>query len=272
MIHSRGREYGVIHLAVSKVPEAATLGEYMQFKKFENIESLLSLGAVYLNEVRTQDFSAKINAEDYLRIHTQPRRFDRFENLKSRILKSTCDYMIVDKPAGLPVHAQVDNCRENLISFLEDELEEKLFVTHRLDIATSGCLLIARNLEAQKKINQLFRERLIKKHYVAQVESFVEPKTYIHFMKPSFSSPKILSNDATDGWTRCELKVLSCRANDKFFDCEIELITGRPQQIRAQLSFLGAPIIGDKKYGSEIELETNVIGLRCTQLTLTDLL
>ncbi len=270
MTEERGTKYGVVHLR----PEAiapAQLDAYLISADIAHAESLINLGAVYVNDARAKSKDIKIKSGDYIRVHTQPRRYQKPSALADRILESTEQFLIIDKPAGIPVHAQVDNCRENLITWLEKELNQELFVTHRLDIETSGCLIVGKTEDARREINQLFRDRKFKKHYVAVTEKSVEPAHYIHFMQPSFKSPKVLSDHPKDDWVRCELIVRSCtKLSEKpqeMFELEIELLTGRSQQIRAQLSHLKAPIIGDIRYGSTIKsAEPNSIGLRCSEL------
>lgn len=267
MLEGRGSEYGVVRMQVDDVPAAVSLVSYLSDRGISNTSELLKLGSIYLNEVRVENLFSTVCSGDHLRIHTQPRRYSKPEHLRSRIVETTEEFYVINKPCGLPVHSQVDNSRENLITFLEEELREELFVTHRLDIETSGCLLVARTLSARSAINRLFREHLIGKHYVAQVEKFVEPQTYVHFMKPSFTAPKEISSTEQEGWLRCELKVVSCNRNsDGHFDLLIQLITGRPQQIRAQLAYLSSPILGDKKYGSTVSFGDNCIALRCSKL------
>jgi 23S rRNA pseudouridine1911/1915/1917 synthase len=270
MSELRGIHYGVVHLHVGAVP-VATLQNYLLENGVDRAEILISLGAVYVNDQRVLIGSTEVRTGDYVRAHTQPRRFSKPPGLKSRIIEQTSGYILFDKPAGIPVHSQVDNARENLLSFLEEELGEDLFVTHRLDTETSGCILIARTSEARSQINQLFRDRKIKKNYVAVVERAVQLGHYTHFMEPSFKSPKVLSEQAQDGWIQCELIILTCSDmstdSQKLFEVEIELLTGRPQQIRAQLAYLSAPIIGDTRYGSTVSSsEPNSIGLRCSEL------
>lgn len=271
MTEERGKHYGVVHLRPQAIAAGAPLSAYLTSSNITDADSLISLGAVYLNDVRASAVDTRIKSGDYVRVHTQPRRYQKPSALSDRILESTPEYIIVDKPAGIPVHAQVDNAKENLISWLEEELNQELFVTHRLDIETSGCLIVARTQAAQREINQLFRDRLIKKYYVAVTDRAVEPAHYVHFMQPSFKSPRVVSDTEKEDWVRCELKVVACtKLTDEpqpLFELEIELLTGRPQQIRAQLVHLGAPIIGDIRYGSKVEsAEPNSIGLRCSEL------
>jgi 23S rRNA-/tRNA-specific pseudouridylate synthase len=271
MTNQRGLEYGVLRITAEAVPvdTSVSLLEFLLENKIENALELINLGSIYLNEKRETNSSVEVKQNDQVRIHSQPRRFRKPSDLRNRIIEENEHYILFDKPAGLPVHSLVDNCRENLLAFLENELGISLFITHRLDTETSGRLLIAKTMEAQSEINRRFRDRLINKNYVAEVQTRVEPGTYIHFMKPTHGAPKEVSKTEQDAWLRCELKVIECKelAPDKFA-LEIELITGRPQQIRAQLAALGSPIIGDTKYGSPIKLveDSSVIALRCSKL------
>ncbi len=119
---SRGFEYGVIHFLA---PEGGQLLEVInRHLQIENAQFklLLEFGAVYLtnqrltpkeNQTIDELMQIEIKQNDYLRVHTKPRRFPIF-SMKPRIVYEDEQMLVVDKPAMLPVHASVDNLKENL--------------------------------------------------------------------------------------------------------------------------------------------------------------
>lgn len=280
----RGYSYGVRHLVADRTvtliefvdealgrepakPELA-LGE-IAGERLTAVE-LIEIGAVYVNDERSLNVSRGLSKGEHVRIHTRPRRYPRPGALERRIVEETQDLLIVDKPAGLPVHALVDNIKDNLISYLEETRGGRLYVTHRLDVETSGLVLLAKNPETQARLNRGFAEGTIKRVYAAYTEKPVAIGDYVHFMEPSPTAPKTVDAIERPGWQRCALTVVRCevrrahthvlteghtgfrleRPLEEMYRLEIRLRTGRPQQIRAQLAALGAPIIGDLKYGS----------------------
>lgn len=252
-IPGRGLEYKVVHLILT---EDGILSDFLHSNLHiseARMTELVRLGAIYVNEERVTPsvIHRKILKGSNVRVHTEPRRYYD-GNLSSRVVLKHPDYYIVDKPGGLPSHALVDNKLENVIELLSLELGEKLFITHRLDVGTNGMLIVARNMAAQIKINNLIKFRKIKRLYSAITEVPIDCGTYVHYMEPSPRAPKTISTVEQSGWLRCELIIQNCEQIDKTYCLGIELITGRSQQIRAQLGFLGAPIIGDEGYGSKV--------------------
>lgn len=267
-IRAAGHHYGVKHLKAQKAETLLPLLESQLGLRAFEIEHLLNLGAIYLNDKRlpgaTQDLL--INEQDYLRVHTQPRRFpvrlleEAFTQNKLIHFEHP-DFYIILKPSGVPVHASVDNTQENLLAFLEAKLEEKLFITHRLDVPTSGLLFIARTLAAQKQFNQLLENSLVTKIYKALVHGeYRGPRRLTHYMQPSPRAPKLVSSEKSAGWLLCQLDILDYEEDFQSHSLlSIQLLTGRTHQIRAQLSAMGHPIVGDKSYGSPVVLDGNKI-------------
>jgi 23S rRNA pseudouridine1911/1915/1917 synthase len=241
------------------------------------LNELIELGAVYCNEKRIrsrEDGSSLFKAGSSVRIHSEPRRYSIHGiDWAKRIKAETSNYIAIDKPAGLPTHPMVDNWQENALIQLELFYGMKLFLTHRLDRATEGLLLIAKNSEFQRAFNQIIQDERTEKIYRAKVDKALPqntPSHFEHWMLRSKNAPKkvlhILDKDSLEQFDECKLEILS--KNENFL--EIKLLTGRTHQIRAQLSFVKSPIFGDSLYGSRFDHLPEQICLQSAALSFID--
>lgn len=140
---------------------------------------------------------------------------------------------------------------------------------HRLDRPTSGVMVYAKTSKALKRLNNEFAERQVTKKYIAVVTGET-PKFHdklVHFLR------KNRKNNTVKAYTKIKPKshkaILEYRMIGqigKSFLLDISLKTGRPHQIRTQLSKAGFPIIGDVKYGARNPLPYADIALHCYDL------
>ncbi|MEK2688321.1 RluA family pseudouridine synthase [Bdellovibrio sp. GT3] len=271
MQSERGFEYGVKHI-ISPTSGSVrdVLLSILQLSSDE-IEFLIHLGSIYLNHSRIHE-NVSVSSGDYLRVHTKPRRFP-----KGNIIFTNCTFfenehfVVVNKPSGIPVHGSVDNIRENLQSYMEEALAQKLYVTHRLDVPTNGLIVYAKTVEFQTAFNKLLIAREIKKIYRAKIEGEAPAaKILKHYMEPSPRAPKVVSHEAKEKWQECVLEILEVKKQDSYTELRIHLHTGRTHQIRAQLGYEKSPIIGDHAYGAEKRWDEERIELTACELEFTN--
>ncbi|MDR0604265.1 MAG: RluA family pseudouridine synthase [Bacteroidales bacterium] len=123
---------------------------------------------------------------------------------------------------------------------------------HRIDRPVSGVVIFAKTSKALTRMNQLVHDRQIHKRYWAIVKKLpaIPHNTLVHYLYKDERKNKIfVSKDPKDGYLRAELTYQYLISSDTYHLLDIELITGRHHQIRAQLAAMGSPIRGDVKYG-----------------------
>jgi len=127
-----------------------------------------------------------------------------------------------------------------------------LGVVHRLDRPVSGALIFARTSKALTRLNTMLRDGAIQKTYWAVVgKRPPEPEGHLkQFIQRNEQQNKsYIFNYPVKDAQSAELRYKIAGISDKFFLLEIQLITGRHHQIRAQLAAMGCPVKGDLKYG-----------------------
>ncbi len=258
----RGHEYGVHHFLASGSGSLIESISSALSLSHDLVAELVALGSVYLNHRRCGSHDEPLIQEnDYLRVHTTPRRYPvtkhSFEDL---IVENHPEFIVINKPSGIPVHPTVDNVKENLITHLSAHLGQDLYVTHRLDVVTEGLIVFAKTKSFQTLFNKLLVESQVRKVYRCLVpshlmpESFAATKSIVHYMEPSPRAPKQVSSSPRDGWAKCSLKITHRSVvSSEFTELKIHLETGRTHQIRSQLAAEGCPIIGDRMYGSTFD-------------------
>jgi 23S rRNA pseudouridine1911/1915/1917 synthase len=145
-----------------------------------------------------------------------------------------------------------------------------LGVIHRLDMPVEGIVLFAKTSKSLQRMNELFQQRKVEKIYQVWVENKLPANNGLltHWLKRDENKnfTKAFTSEVR-GADLAQLRYALIQNIGKHSLLRIELLTGRKHQIRAQLSAMGCPILGDKKYGASFPFEDNYIALQSTELS-----
>ena len=142
--------------------------------------------------------------------------------------------------------------------------EAFLGVVHRLDRPVSGVIIFARTSKALERLNEMFRDKQVKKTYLAIVKERPpeDEATIIHFLKKNEKQNKsYVFDNEVKGSKEASLTYRLKGRSEKYYLLEIELHSGRHHQIRAQMAKIGCPNKGDLKYGYSRSNEDGSISL-----------
>lgn len=173
--------------------------------------------------------------------------------------------LLINKPAGILSHSADkeygNNIVDGMIHYLYEKGEynprvEKTFkpsICNRLDRNTSGIIIGAKNYEALKIINASIKEGYVHKYYKTIVKGIVKKEGILegYLAKDEELNKVKVSDEEGENTKKIITKVKVLKTSNKYSLLEIELITGRTHQIRAHLSNIGHPVIGDIKYGDK---------------------
>jgi len=169
------------------------------------------------------------------------------------------DYLIVvEKKEGLlTVAAHPGSAETTALSILKDYVRRSdkrngIFVVHRLDRETSGLLVFAKTRELQEYMRTYWHELVTKRTYVAVVEGVMpkEEDTIVTWLSEDPKSTMVYSSPVDDGGKKSVTHYKMVKSNDQYSLLELNLETGRTNQIRVHMASVGHPVVSDRKYGS----------------------
>jgi 23S rRNA pseudouridine1911/1915/1917 synthase len=232
------------------------------------VQELIEAELVLLNG-GTAKGSHRLHGGDRVTVEAQPRPPVRAEAeaIPLDVIYEDDDVVVVNKPAGMVVHAGAGNPRGTLVNALLGRGQSlsqggdilRPGIVHRLDKDTSGIILVAKNDAAHAKLGESFRQRTVKKTYIALVEGLLkedtgrielvigrDPKRRVR-MTARRSAVLADAREARTDW-----RVLA--RIDTTTLVEVQLHTGRTHQIRVHFSALRHPVVGDSLYGAALQL------------------
>ncbi len=272
--HTKRGEGKNLSYTVTGVDETLGLLDFL-FSTIKNqskttVRSYLKNRQVSINGIPTTKFDAEVKNEDIVEINLGLAR-NAFRHSMLDIVYEDDYIIIVNKKNGL-LSMATDRERKRTAYFIlseylkQQDSTNRIFIVHRLDRETSGLLMFAKSMEIQHTLQQNWAEMVLERKYVAVVCGCPQHDngTVHSYLKENKALIMYSTNDSEEGEEAITHYNVLKRSRSKAL-VELELETGRKNQIRVHMKDLGCPILGDKKYGGE-PTEMNRVALHASKI------
>lgn len=243
---------------VFKVDKEMELMDFLMEKMPENsrnsIKSMLKYKRVMVDDKPVSQFNYKVKEGQSVSIGKSA---VATHNLKGvQIIYEDDDIIVIDKENGLLSVGTAKEKDKTAYNILKNYLKEKdpknmIFVVHRLDRDTSGIMMFAKSAKAQDKLQTNWNDMVKERTYVALVEGNMEKDsdTIESYLAENKAYVTYSTNNQDEG-KKAISKYKVLKKNKNYSLLEVNIETGRKNQIRVHMQDIGHSVVGDKKYGS----------------------
>lgn len=241
------------------VQESAALLDYLftlfPEKSKTTVKSFLSHRQVAVNGSPTTQFDMPLHPGDEVLVNFE-RGFREFKHSRLRMVYEDEFLIVVDKGYGL-LSMSTDRIKEKtayhiLSDYVKaDNSANRIFIIHRLDRDTSGLMMFAKSQKIQETMQRSWNDMVLDRRYVAIIEGTPDQEKgeVSSYLAENAAYEVYSTQDKEEGqYALTRYEVL--KSNGRFSLVELQLATGRKNQIRVHMKEMGHSIIGDKKYGS----------------------
>lgn len=261
-----------------KVEEEAELLAFllkvMTNRSRNSVKSILARGQVTVDDHLETKYNYPLYPGQTVKILKNKAAIKESVLIGMSILHEDDDIIVINKEAGLlsiaTAKEKKSTAHHQLMEYVRNEdPDNRIFVVHRLDKDTSGVMLFAKNEQAKKTLQNNWNTMVKERAYVALVEGKVtEEKGYMKSWLRESKTHLVYSSHTPNDGLLAVTRYRLIQANQDFSLLELQLETGRKNQIRVHMQDLGHPVVGDKKYGSK-ENPIRRLGLHAKVLAFT---
>lgn len=241
------------------------------------LKALFGTKQVTINDIPVKS-GYKLKSNDMISVNTHLINMHP-EPIQLPVVYEDNDIVVINKPVGVLTHAKGSlNTEATVATFLSARITDKNLagnragIVHRLDRATSGIIICAKNSKTLAWLQKQFSQRKVKKVYLAIVEGTPHPAEAIIDVPIERNPKKPQTFRAGQGGKPAQTRYRVIRTSNKNaqFYSLLELIplTGRTHQLRIHLKYIGHPIVGDKVYGHDGR--TMLLHAKSLEITLPD--
>lgn len=236
-----------------------------------NLKKLLSNQQVLVNGAAVRQFNFLLAKDDIVSLSPYKVRKDGKRVSKLKILYEDDELIAINKPAGLLSIATDKEKEETAYRLMMDYVQEankknRVFVVHRLDKETSGVLIFSKSEELKNALQDKWNDLVKLREYIAICEGKFDKKegTRISYLLPTKTNLMFSSHKPNDG-QKAITHYQVINENDTCSLLKVKIDTGRKNQIRVHMKDLGHNVVGDDKYGSNLN-PINRLGLHARVL------
>ncbi len=246
-----------------KVKEEGELLEYLCNNldiPRKRIKQYLTHGSIYVNNNKITKYNYHLVVGMNIVIDTNKKNRNV---LPFDIIFEDEHIIVVNKPSGLLTIATNKEKENTLYHIVREYLVNKnknsrVFIVHRLDRETSGIVVLAKDEKTKNRLQENWNEYVRLREYVGVVDGILEKKEdrIIQYLRETKTNLVYVSRDKDGKCAITNYKVIKENNNKSMIQIEIE--TGRKNQIRVAFASLGCPLVGDKKYGDKKSSENRL--------------
>ena len=243
-----------------------------------NIKNLLSRKHILVNGSVVSQYNYELSVKDIVSVCKNPssnpsvRHNKKSSNLD--IIYEDEDIIVINKEAGLLSIAsdneKVDTADRLVLDYVKsNNPRNRVYVTHRIDKETSGILMFSKNEKLRDELQDNWNDIVTKRGYYALVEGKLEKNedTIINYLMETSTNIMYASNDKKHGKKAItHYKVI--KSNSKYSLLDVNIDSGRKNQIRVALANINHPIVGDDKYGNKVSIIKR-LGLHAYELDIS---
>lgn len=230
----------------------ATLSDQTKTK----VKSMLKHTQFSINSMPTTQFDAPLNVGDRVSVNFD-RSFKVFSHPRIRLVYEDEDIIVINKGYGI-LSMGTDKIKDGTAYSVVREYVKysnpraHVYIVHRLDRDTSGLMMLAKSVEAKDGMQHNWTNMVIDRKYIAVVEGVVEQEEGVvrNYLAEN-SQFEVYATENPDEGHLAVTRYKTLKVKNGYSLLELELDTGRKNQIRVHMNNIDHPIVGDRKYGAK---------------------
>ena len=266
-----------------KVNHSSELLEFLLSKmntSRNNVKNILKSKMVLINGNVVTQYNYPLSKDDEVKIakkpvleppkKVEPNKKKRKEKDRIEIIFENEDFIAINKPYSM-LSVQSDKDRESAYYYVSEYLKDesktrRAYQLHRIDKETSGVLVFTKNIKLHSMLKLNWNDYVTLREYYAIIEGKLEDKegTIKTYLKENSNNLMYVTKDNTGQLAITHYEVI--RSNNNYSLLRVWIDSGRKNQIRVHMAYLGHPIIGDDKYGHKVS-PIGRLGLHASKLS-----
>ncbi len=229
----------------------------MPDRKRTTVKEYLKHNQVMVGQTVTRQWDQPLQPGDTVKVNTS-REFQMFRNPRMQIVYEDDDIIVVNKGYGLLSMGTDTKSEGTAYWLLRDYVKRKdprnkIFIVHRLDQHTSGLMMFAKTVQAKEAMQHNWNNMVLERRYIAIVEGGAPDPSEgtVESYLAENSVHEVYSTKNKDEGQLAVTRYRTLRSRGGYAMVEVQLETGRKNQIRVHMKDLGHPIAGDRRYGAK---------------------